>query len=264
MSIKNFVPLSLRLLLVKLNWFRKNYKLIHYNSEIFNNIHGQLTYNTDGLATSNNCDFINDPRFAAAYEAARKTNPWPNFTLMWRVYTVCWYADLVKELDGDFVECGVNTGAYSRAIIEYINFAESNKTFYLMDTFQGLDPRFITEEEKSLGISNYNYRDCYEEVLKTFAPFRTKIIRGAIPETLSQCDAQKICYLSIDMNNKIPEIAALEYFWPRIVRQGVILLDDYGFPMHIHQKIAFDEFAKKVNHEIYTMPTGQGLIIKKT
>ena len=263
MSNNSIIPNSIKLFFARLKWFGKNYKKIHYNSELFYNIHGPLTYNTDGLATSNNCDFISDPRFSSAYQHAVNTNPWPNFSLMWRVYTVCWFADHVKSLEGDFVECGVNTGAYSRAVIDYIDFNRTNKTFYLLDTYQGLDPRFITEEEKELGISNYKYRDCYEEVVKTFAAFRTKIIRGAIPETLTQCETEKICYLSIDMNNMIPEIAALEYFWPKIVAHGVILLDDYGFPKHINQKTAFDDFAKKVGHEIYSMPTGQGLLIKK-
>jgi hypothetical protein len=61
-------------------------------------VHGPLTYNTDGLATSNNSDFISDPKFAKAYEAAATTQPWPNFTLQWRVYIVCWFANWVKNL----------------------------------------------------------------------------------------------------------------------------------------------------------------------
>ena len=255
-------PLFIRKPYAKLKWFAKNYSRIKYDSEIFNNIQGQLTYNTDGLATSNNCDFINEPRFAKAYEAAKATNPWPDFTLMWRIHIVCWLAENVRHLVGDFVECGVNTGAYARAIIEYINFNSTGKTFFLLDTFQGLDPAYVTEEEKEAGILNYKYRDTYEEVLKTFSPFKTKIIKGSVPETLAECKTEKICYLSIDKNNVVPEIAAVKYFWDKIVKGGVLILDDYGFPMHMQQKIAFDKFAGEVHHEILSLPTGQGLIIK--
>ncbi len=253
---------KLKINLLRFKWFFRNYKKINYNSEIFNNIHGPLTYNTDGLATSNNCDFITEEHFAKAYEAAKNTNPWKNFTLMWRIHVICWIAHTVKNLEGDFVECGVNTGSYARAIIEYTNFNTLNKTFYLMDTFSGLDQKYITDEERKLGIMNYTYRDTYEEVKKTFTPFKTKIIKGSIPETLPLCEAKKICFLSIDMNNVVPEIAAMEYFWDKVVINGMIVLDDYGFPMHITQKIAFDKFAKSVGHEILTLPTGQGLILK--
>src|SRR5689334_21089486 len=105
-------PLFLRKFFAKTKWFLRNYDHVNYDSEIFNNIQGQLTYNTDGLATSNNCDFIKTPKFARAYEAAKATNPWPNFTLQWRIHIVCWLADYAKNFEGDYVECGVNTGAY--------------------------------------------------------------------------------------------------------------------------------------------------------
>lgn len=60
-----------------------------------------------------------------------------------------------KKLQGDFVECGVNTGAYAIAIINYINFDELDKKFYLLDTFEGLIEELITTEEKKVGIDNY-------------------------------------------------------------------------------------------------------------
>ena len=56
-------------------------------------------------------------------------------------------------------------------------------------------------------------------------------------------DSDKVAYLSIDMNSTIPEIAAAEYFWPKMVNGGVMILDDYGFSKHTNQKIAFDNFA---------------------
>jgi hypothetical protein len=59
-----------------------------------------------------------------------------------------------------------------------------------------------------------------------------------------------------------PKIAAAEYFWSRIVSGGVIILDDYGFPHHINQKLAFDQFAKERNVQILCLPTGQGIIFK--
>ena len=110
------------------------------------------------------------------------------------------------------------------------SFQLPGKKFYLLDTFQGLDPRFISDAERTRGIDNYKYRDSYAEVVQTFRDFDVRIIRGPVPDTLSQCDTGQICYLSIDMNNVLPEIAALEYFWEKVVDGGFILLDDYGFP----------------------------------
>lgn len=257
----------------KLRWFLRHYKEISFTKRLIPNnqeimpghFHGPITYNTDGLITSNNCDFINEPRFAKAYAAAAATNPWPGFTLQWRVYNVCWFADFVKNLEGDFVECGVNTGAYARAVIEYIDFSKLGKRFYLFDTFSGLSNDQITDEERESGIDKLymnNYKDVYQEVKETFAPFNVSIIKGLVPHTLHEYTSDKICYLSIDMNVMEPEIAAANYFWDKIVKGGVIMLDDYGFAPHIQQKLAFDKFAKEKNVNILSLSTGQGVIIK--
>lgn len=251
-----------------ISWLMKYAKQINSTTVPINLWFGtkyQLTYNTDGLATTNNCDFINDPKFARAYQTAAKTKPWEGFTLQWRVHIVCYFANLVKHLEGDFVECGVNTGAYSRAVIEYTDFNQTNKKFYLLDTFEGLVESLINEEEKKDDkITQYlsHYKNVYEEVKETFKNFNVKIIKGQVPDTLPQCDASKICYLSIDMNCTAPEIAAANYFWDKIVKGGIMILDDYGFPMHINQKLAFDAFAKEKGVEILCLPTGQGIIFK--
>lgn len=250
----------------KFSWIWKNYRKIQPDLLVIPNVfHGPVVYSADGLITSNNCDFIHEERFKSAYKRAEATNPWVDFNMPWRVYIVCFFANLVKELEGDFVECGVNTGAYSRAIIDYIDFDSLGKTFYLLDTYQGLVPEQITSREREAGIDVYlgNYKDVYEQVKETFKPFKTKVIKGAVPGTLAECDAEKVCYLSIDMNVVAPEIAAINFFWDKVVKGGIIILDDYGFPMHIEQKLAFDEFAKQKKVEILALPTGQGLIFKR-
>lgn len=252
-------------------WFSKNYRRIHEFSKLDDgtlsrSLNGPVSYATDGLITSNNADYIKDTKFAKAYAAAAATNPWDGFTLQWRVYIVCWFAQHVKNLEGDFIECGVNTGAYARAVIDYINFNSTGKVFYLFDTFEGFPDQQITVEEEKLGINYYggdHYKNVYEQVTETFAPFNVKIIKGMVPVTLSECKAEKIAYLSIDMNAVAPEIVAVNFFWDKIVPGGVVILDDYGFPMHISQKHAFDKFASDKGLEVLSLPTGQGIIIKK-
>lgn len=249
----------------KLKWFISNYKKIQPGVEFLPSVfQGPVTFKADGVITSNNCDFINESRFVSAYRAAEATNPWIGFNMPWRVYVVCSLADMVKDLPGDFVECGVNTGAYSRAVIDYINFSNLNKTFYLLDTYQGLVKEQVTDKEIKEGVGSYfnNYKDVYNQVVETFKPFPVKVIKGAVPGTLEEVKTDRICYLSIDMNVVEPEIAAANYFWDKLVSGGVMILDDYGFPKHIEQKKAFDLFAKQRGVPILYIPTGQAIIFK--
>lgn len=260
------IPASLKKLYRKLFWLYNNHQFIDQFEKCKQAIYyGPITYSTDGLVTCSNSDFIEEPTFRKAYAEAKKTNPWPGFTLQWRVYIVCWYANHVKGLEGDFVECGVNTGAYARAIIEYIQFNKLNKKFYLFDTFEGFVADQMTEQEKTAGISKYinAYTDVYEQVKNTFKGFNVEIVKGIVPDTLAACKSDKIAFLSIDMNAVVPEIAAANYFWDRVVKGGIVMLDDYGFPGHINQKQAFDEFATSKGLQVLCLPTGQGVIIKQ-
>ena len=64
------------------------------------------------------------------------------------------------------------------------------------------------------------------------------------------------------MNNATPEVAALSYFWSRLVAGAPVLLDDYAYLGYTPQKLAMDEFANSHGISVCSLPTGQGLIIK--
>jgi O-methyltransferase len=74
--------------------------------------------------------------------------------------------------------------------------------------------------------------------------------------------AEKVCYLSIDMNCAEPEIAAAEFFWDKMVTGAAMILDDYGWLGQGVQKRAFDDFARRKRVPLLCLPTGQGLILK--
>jgi O-methyltransferase len=222
----------------------------------------EWTYDLDGLRTLHNCDFLKDPLFAQAYKLGKATGSWGDYDIPWRVYVVCWAAAKGRHLQGDYVECGVNKGGYSRAAMHYINFASlRDKKFYLVDTYNGIPNEFLEEENRAILESLYS--ECYEETRRTFAPFKNAVlVRGCVPYILSEVKAAKVCYLSIDMNSAVPSIAAAEFFWDKMSSGAVMVLDDYGFSMFVRQKHAFDEFGRAKNVDVLSLPTGQGLIFK--
>jgi O-methyltransferase len=227
-------------------------------------LYGKVTYNQDGMATTHNADFMQDARFVAAYTAGRDTGSWTFGDLHWRAYIVCWAAQRCAQLEGDFVECGVNRGGYALSVIHYVDFAKLDKRFFLLDTYEGLVERLISPAEKAAGVRAGEYEPCHEAVVRTFAPYGEKvcIIKGVVPDTLPQVTTGSIAFLSIDMNTREPEIAAAQCCWERMTSGGVIVLDDYGWPKHLEQKLAFDEFARQRGVAVLALPTGQGLIFK--
>jgi hypothetical protein len=221
-------------------------------------------YNEDGLITYHLCPFMDDPLFVEAYNLGKETGSWPNVDISWRAYVACWVANKVKDLEGDFVECGVNLGGLSRTIIHYLDFKHLDKKFYLLDTFRGIPEEFILEEERKYGVGKKSYGECYERVKEIFKGFENVVlIRGKVPHTLPLVEAEKVAYLSLDLNVIVPEIAAAEFFWDKMVSGGVMLLDDYAYSTkYIVSSRLYDEFAEKRNVKVLALPTGQGLIFK--
>ena len=228
----------------------------------------EITYCSDGLISIHSVDWMYDPKFAEAYRLAEKAGSFTSKAglvnkVMYRVYILCWAANQAKHLEGDFIECGVSWGACSRAITHYVDFNKLSKEFYLLDTYSGFPEDSITKQELDMGITGFEYEECYDEVSRTFKDFsNVKLIRGRVPDTLPLVYSEKIAFLHIDMNCVKPEIAAGEFFWDKLVKGAFVILDDYGFYMHVHQRKAWDVFAEKRNVKILTLPTGQGLLIK--
>ncbi len=221
----------------------------------------------DDLVSWHNPEFLTDPAFMRAVELGNARQSW-NLArdVRWRYHVILWAAWRAARLQGDFVECGVNRGGFSRAVVDYVDFGRLAKTFYLMDTFDGLVEAHITPEERAHGRSREafaHYSDSFDDVRDAFRPFANVVlVRGPIPDTLAQVTPEKVSYLSIDMNVVLPEIAAAEHFWERLVSGAVMILDDYGHLPFVAQKRAFDAFAAARGVQVLLLPTGQGLIFK--
>ena len=218
------------------------------------------TFREDGLATIHNCDFLRDARFLRALEAARSHEV--GVSIRWRMHVTQWAGQHAMQLDGDFVECGVNRGFLSASVMSYVEFASRrDRKFYLFDTYSGLVDELVTSED--VAAHRHDYGDCHQFVVDAFRAYpNVVIVKGIVPASLSTVPITRVAYLSIDMNCVQPEIAAMEFFWPKLTGGGIVILDDYGFSGHEAQKRAADRFAASVGTQVLSLPTGQGLLIK--
>jgi hypothetical protein len=234
-------------------------------------------YDADGLRTIHDHTFMQDPAFQAAYargvQALAKDGQPPKDTYHWhwRIHVSLWVAAHAAKLPGDFVECGVNYGFLSSAIMQYLTWNRLGKTFYLLDTFAGLDEKHLTDAEKKADrmatnadlLKSGHYVKGVDRVRANFAEWeRVHIIVGTVPETLAQIPPGPIAYLHLDMNCTAPEIAAAEYLWDRLSPGAPILMDDYAYFGYAEQHAALLAFATRKGVPIVSLPTGQGIMLK--
>jgi O-methyltransferase len=232
------------------------------------------SYEADRLAVwTRNMGFLTEERFRRAYRCGVEAKPAyelygdgnPDPQIQWRVHIACWAAHHGAKLPGDFVECGVKAGFVSLAVCDFVDFNATGKSFFLFDTFCGIPDEQISPAEQAWNraADNAGYPECYEQVQASFARYpRARLVRGKVPDTLASVEIDQVAYLHLDMNIAYPERAAIEYFWPKLVRGAMVVLDDYGWLPYQEQKKTLDEFAASVGTVIATLPTGQGMMCK--
>jgi hypothetical protein len=100
-------------------------------------------YRTDGLASIRNSRFLADRKFLEAYARGVAAAHGRDSHWYWRVHIGLWAAGTALRTPGDFVECGVNYGCLSSAIMHRFNWNSLERRFWLLDTFGGIDQRFL-------------------------------------------------------------------------------------------------------------------------
>lgn len=228
------------------------------------------TYAFDGLSTIHDSSFMHDPAFVAAYQrgvkAAGKDYHW-----YWRVHVGLWAARHASNVPGDFVECGVNRGFMSSAIMQLLDWDSLGKTFHLFDTFAGMDEALLTDDEKREGYGDRNrshldrgfYVKGVDSVRANFAEWKNvRLIEGTVPQTLDDAAIDQVAFLHLDMNCAAPEVAAAEHFWPLMSPGAVMLMDDYCYQGYEPQHKGLRAFAEARDVMILSAPTGQGVLLK--
>lgn len=149
-------------------------------------------------------------------------------------------AKQVDDLEGVVVECGVWRGGMIAGIAFIL---DSKKKYYLFDSFEGLPP---AKPNDGIGATKWQsetdspvyFDNCKAEI--TFAQTAMKmalnsmddvhIVKGWFSETLVDKNFnEKISLLRLDGDWYDSTMECLEFFFPKVILGGLIIIDDYHF-----------------------------------
>ena len=85
--------------------------------------------------------------------------------------------------------------------------------------------------------------------------------RGFIPQVLSQLPDTRWAFAHIDVDLHEPTLASLEYFYPRMVKGGVIVCDDYGSKLFPGARKAWESYCGENAIAFVTLETGQSVLL---
>jgi predicted O-methyltransferase YrrM len=151
-------------------------------------------------------------------------------------------------LPGSFVECGVWRGGSSMiAMMTLKSLGHANRPFYLLDTFDGMTEAgekdvdhdgqsAQTLMQASEGERKQSLLWAYADTAEVLANFRqvgypshlVNIIKGDVRKTLPSLEIGAIALLRLDTDFYDSTLAELVYLYPKLVENGILLIDDYG------------------------------------
>ena len=162
-----------------------------------------------------------------------------------------------QSINGCVAECGVFLGEFAREI----NRVFPTRKLYLFDTFSGFDKRDLLLEDKQQ-YSNFNTGHfsitSVETVLNNlYYPENCVFRKGYFPQTAEGLD-ESFCFVNLDFDLYQPTLAGLDYFFPRLVDKGIILVHDYFSNNYKGVMEAVKDFEHKTKG-VRMLPIGDGL-----
>lgn len=220
-------------------------------------------------------DIKNKKLFIHTFESQMGINSKTVDILLWRHWIVTFciryifeFSNIaVKELN--FVECGVGDGLSAlfalNEIDDMVKKRKLNDFFmHLYDSWGPMKKEYLLKDESSLVNS---YVDSSIGVTKkNLIKFVNNTVyhRGYIPDSLYENpkSPDSLLYLHIDLNSAKPTLSALDFFYPRISRGGIILFDDYGWESYKSTKKIVDTFFSDKPGILMKLPTGQAIYFR--
>lgn len=181
-----------------------------------------------------------------------------------RCYMLYVLACQAANLNGQWYECGVFKGGTATMLANLLNDKVDNKIshLHLFDTFEGMPE---TDPEKDLHVqgdfSDTSLEAVSERVYKNINDRSlVHFHKGFIPDTFVSLEYHKICFAHIDVDIYKSIIDSCEFIYPRMVRGGFMIFDDYGFGSCPGARQAVDEFFADKPEQVVVLPTGQALV----
>ena len=169
-----------------------------------------------------------------------------------------------KKVRGNVAELGVYNGDFSKEINKYFK----DKVLYMFDTFEGfhheqiknhVDNKFMAALDS---VSNHCRVNDYRNILQKFKyPENCVIMQGYFPDSAIGKVEDTFCFVSIDVDIYSSTKAGLEFFWPRMEKNGIIMIHDYNCNETLGVKRAVDEFATIYDARIVMISDSCGSVI---
>ena len=186
-----------------------------------------------------------------------------------------------NAIPGAIVECGVwRGGAIMAAALTLRQLSVSDRTFYLYDTFAGMpepsdEDIYVTQQTHAREIylrtrvskdaSDWNRAgldDVKRNLAKTgYNPERFITVPGKVEDTIPSSVPDEVAILRLDTDFYSSTRHELVHLYPRLVSQGILMIDDYYSWAGSRQ--ATDEYMTEQSISFLKVKVGNSVVAVK-
>lgn len=215
------------------------------------------------LATVGNpFDRAADERFFAIalpiVEAKRTTLDYGRLFTLWQAVRN------VAQFDASAVEVGTLRGGSAAFLAQtFREFAGRDRELHVVDTFEGHLDDTLSEHDPQWQQGKFQTAS-YEDVVEYLAPCPSvHVHRGNVLEVVNSWPERAYSFVHLDIDLYLPTLRCLEYFGPRLVESGVVVIDDFDAPTCPGVAVATHEYLDRTpEFQLWRMQPEQALLVK--
>jgi hypothetical protein len=171
----------------------------------------------------------------------------------------------VQGLPGAVAEIGSYRGGSAYFLASsFLAVTGKEATIHVFDTFEGHPAIQITERDNFHKPGQFSDTS-YEDVRDYLSPFASlQVHKGDVSLSLPRLEETSYRLVHIDTDLYRPTLECLEYFTPRLVPGGVVVLDDYASAKCSGVAEAVVEYlATSDDYQVWDMRTEQLMLVKR-
>jgi O-methyltransferase len=182
-----------------------------------------------------------------------------------RLYVLWQAARNVRNLPGVAAEVGTYRGGSAYFMAKALRYFDgSEPEVHVIDTFEGHPSAKISKRDVFHTAGLFSDTS-FEKVSEYLAGFpRLEVHNGEFSHVAGTFPDQKYRIVHIDTDLYQPTLDCLHYFGPRLVKGGIILVDDYGAEKCQPVVDAVTEFlAGEEDYHVWDLLTEQAILLRQ-
>jgi O-methyltransferase len=201
-----------------------------------------------------------DAEFRDVYRAVRRNT----LVDVWRCHELWSVLGELRDVPGDILEVGVWRGGSGALLAARAAGLELGSRVYLCDTWRGVVKTGLVDIYYRDGKHGNTTREIVERLVRRMNLDNVELLQGVFPEDTGDRIADRtfrLCHCDVDVYQSAKDV--LEWVWPRLARNGVVVFDDYGFPACPGVTMLVDEQRMREDRLVLHNLNGHGLVVKR-